>query len=57
MKEKESMQTREEELQETIQRLKEAMATKNIQGVDDGEAPLSRACEFNLVMWSFDTDI
>ncbi|KAJ4333012.1 hypothetical protein N0V95_009525 [Ascochyta clinopodiicola] len=46
MKEKESTQTREEELQETIQRLKETMATKNVQGVDDGEAPLSRASSF-----------
>ncbi|KZM22292.1 hypothetical protein ST47_g6553 [Ascochyta rabiei] len=46
MKEKESTQTREEELQQTIQRLKETMATKNVQGVDDGEAPLSRASSF-----------
>ena len=45
MKEKESTQAREEELQETIQRLKETMAAKNVQGVEDGEAPLSRACK------------
>ncbi|KAH6643727.1 hypothetical protein C7974DRAFT_429750 [Boeremia exigua] len=46
MKEKESTQAREEELQETIQRLKETMATKNVPGVEDGEAPLSRASSF-----------
>lgn len=45
MKEKETTQAREEELQETIQRLKETMATKNVPGVEDGEAPLSRACK------------
>lgn len=44
MKDKEETQTREEELQETIQRLKEAMASKNVQseGEDDH---VSRACE------------
>lgn len=47
MKEKESTQAREEELQGTIQRLKETMATKNVQGVEDSEAPLSRACKLN----------
>jgi flagellar biosynthesis GTPase FlhF len=57
MKDKESTQTREEELQETIQRLKETMATKNVQNVEDGEAPLSRACKFYLSAWTFDTDI
>ncbi|KAF1350271.1 hypothetical protein EJ07DRAFT_37467, partial [Lizonia empirigonia] len=46
MKEKETTQAREEELQETIQRLKETMATKNVPGVEDGEAPLSRASSF-----------
>lgn len=50
MKEKESTQAREEELQGTIQRLKETMATKNVQGVEEGEAPLSRACKFNLLV-------
>lgn len=47
MKEKEATQTRAEELQETIQRLKETMATKNVQGIEDGEAPLSRACKLD----------
>ena len=56
MKDKESTQTREEELQETIQRLKETMATKNVQGVEDGEAPLSRACKLCQSKWTFDTD-
>lgn len=46
MKEKETTQAREEELQGTIQRLKETMATKNVQGVEEGEAPLSRASSF-----------
>jgi hypothetical protein len=56
MKEKESTQTREEELQETIQRLKDTMATKNVSGVEDGEAPLSRACRLCLLACRFDTD-
>ena len=47
MKEKECTQAREEELQETIQRLKETMATKNVQGVEEGEAPLSRTCKLD----------
>ena len=47
MKEKEGTQAREEELQETIQRLKETMATKNVQGVEEGEAPLSRTCKLD----------
>lgn len=44
MKEKEQTQTREEELQETIQRLKETMASKNVQSESD-EDHVSRACK------------
>jgi hypothetical protein len=61
MKDKEETQTREEELQETIQRLKEAMASKN--GNSEGEEDhVSRACksssglmllvESSLIMYS-----
>ncbi|PVH97214.1 hypothetical protein DM02DRAFT_90423 [Periconia macrospinosa] len=48
MKEKEEAQTKEEELQETIQRLKEAMATKNIQlnSDSDDSGRLSRTSSF-----------
>lgn len=45
MKDKEATQTREDELQETIQRLKETMATKNVQSSDGEEGHLSRACK------------
>lgn len=44
MKEKENTQAREEELQETIQRLKETMASKNLQPEGE-EDHVSRACE------------
>jgi chromosome segregation ATPase len=44
MKDKEATQTREEELQETIQRLKEAMASKNVQ-TDSDENDVSRPCK------------
>jgi hypothetical protein len=43
MKEKEETQTREEELQETIQRLKETMASKNVPSESE-EDHVSRAC-------------
>jgi len=45
MKDKEEAQTREEELQVTIQRLKDAMANKNVQTSDSEEGRLSRTCE------------
>jgi hypothetical protein len=44
MKDKEATQTREEELQETIQRLKEAMSSKNGQP-DSDENDVSRPCK------------
>ncbi|CAO2654177.1 Nn.00g109100.m01.CDS01 [Neocucurbitaria sp. VM-36] len=43
MKEKEETQTREDELQDTIQRLKESMATKHVEG---DEEHVSRASSF-----------
>lgn len=45
MKEKDDTQTREEELQHTIQRLKETMANKNIQVSEGEEDHPSRACK------------
>ena len=45
MKQKEETQTREEELQNTIQRLKETMATKQGQTSDEEEPQVSRACK------------
>lgn len=45
MKDKEETQSREEELQSTIQRLKETMAAKNVQTGDDEEPHGSRACK------------
>jgi chromosome segregation ATPase len=45
MKEKEDTQTKEDELQSTIQRLKETMATKNVQTSDGEEGHLSRTCK------------
>ena len=45
MKEKEETQTREEELQGTIQRLKETMAAKNVQMGEEDEQHVSRACK------------
>jgi hypothetical protein len=48
MKEKEETQSREEEMQATIQRLKETMATKNMptaEPEDSGEPHLSRTCK------------
>ncbi|KAF2687873.1 hypothetical protein K458DRAFT_171573 [Lentithecium fluviatile CBS 122367] len=45
MKEKESTQAREDELQATIQRLKETMATKNVAN-SDGEGDMSRTSSF-----------
>jgi DNA repair exonuclease SbcCD ATPase subunit len=44
MKDKEDTQTREEELHETIQRLKETMASKNVQPEGE-EDHVSRACK------------
>jgi hypothetical protein len=46
MKEKEAAQQREEEMQETIQRLKETMAMKNMQSSDGEEGQLSRTPSF-----------
>jgi hypothetical protein len=43
MKDKEDTQTREEGLQDTIQRLKETMAAKNVQPEGE-EDHVSRAC-------------
>jgi chromosome segregation ATPase len=46
MKEKEETQSREEEMQNTIQRLKETMANKNMpSGEAEEEQHLSRACK------------
>jgi uncharacterized protein YhaN len=45
MKDKEGAQTRAQELQETIQRLKETMAKKNVESSDGEDGRLSRACE------------
>lgn len=48
MKEKEETQSREEEMQGTIQRLKETMATKNLpagEPEENGEHHLSRTCK------------
>jgi chromosome segregation ATPase len=46
MKEKETTQTREEELHETIQRLKETMTAKNLSVSPEGEEDhVSRACK------------
>jgi hypothetical protein len=49
MKEKEGTQTREEELQETIQRLKETMASKNVQP-DSEDDHVSRACKSAITL-------
>ncbi|KAF2876564.1 hypothetical protein BDV95DRAFT_483491 [Massariosphaeria phaeospora] len=46
MREKEDAQTRHEEQQETIQRLKETMAMKNVHTSDGEEGNLSRAASF-----------
>ncbi|CBY02206.1 hypothetical protein IAQ61_006793 [Plenodomus lingam] len=46
MKDKEERQAREEELQNTIQRLKETMATKNVLVSEDEDTPVSRASSF-----------
>ncbi|KAF2853957.1 hypothetical protein T440DRAFT_389491 [Plenodomus tracheiphilus IPT5] len=46
MKEKEETQAREDELQNTIQRLKETMATKNVHVSEDDEPQVSRASSF-----------
>ncbi|KAI8938239.1 hypothetical protein NX059_005900 [Plenodomus lindquistii] len=46
MKEKEETQAREEELQNTIQRLKETMATKNVHLSEDEEPQVSRTSSF-----------
>ncbi|KAL1595231.1 hypothetical protein SLS60_009919 [Paraconiothyrium brasiliense] len=46
MKDKEEALSRAEELQETIQRLKETMAKKNVEGSDAEEGRLSRASSF-----------
>jgi len=44
MKEKEELQVREEELRDTIQRLKETMAQKEMRGEDERRQSISRAC-------------
>ncbi|KAF2477829.1 uncharacterized protein BDR25DRAFT_338564 [Lindgomyces ingoldianus] len=46
MKDKEEAQAKEEEMQETIQRLKETMAMKNVQNSDGEEGHLSRTSSF-----------
>ncbi|ORY07534.1 hypothetical protein BCR34DRAFT_19042 [Clohesyomyces aquaticus] len=46
MKEKEDAQNKEEEMHETIQRLKETMAMKNVQSSDGEEGHLSRTSSF-----------
>ncbi|KAJ4303663.1 hypothetical protein N0V90_002564 [Kalmusia sp. IMI 367209] len=46
MKDKEDAQTRVEELQETIQRLKETMAKKNVETSDGEDGRLSRTSSF-----------
>lgn len=51
MKEKEETQAREEELQDTIQRLKETMTTKHVQTADGEEDHVSRACKSSMTMW------
>jgi hypothetical protein len=50
MKEKEAAQNKEEELQDTIQRLKETMAMKNVQNSDGEEGQLSRACKSSFAL-------
>jgi DNA repair exonuclease SbcCD ATPase subunit len=49
MKEKEETQSREEDLQETIQRLKEAMTSKSAQSESE-EDHVSRACKWTLTV-------
>lgn len=44
MKDKDDAQNRVDELQETIQRLKETMAKKNVEASDGEEGKLSRTC-------------
>jgi chromosome segregation ATPase len=46
MKEKESTQAREDELQATIQRLKETVATRSIANSDGEGGEMSRTCRF-----------
>ncbi|KAF2656032.1 hypothetical protein K491DRAFT_692388 [Lophiostoma macrostomum CBS 122681] len=46
MREKEDVQSREEEFHETIQRLKETMAMKNVQNSEPEEGHLSRTSSF-----------
>ncbi|KEQ71710.1 hypothetical protein M436DRAFT_9078, partial [Aureobasidium namibiae CBS 147.97] len=46
MKEKEELQVREEELRDTIQRLKETMAQKEMRGEDERRQSISRASSF-----------
>lgn len=53
MKEKEEALSKEEELQTTIQRLKETMATKNVQAVDADDERLSRTCKSSMHRVSF----
>jgi chromosome segregation ATPase len=45
MKDKEELQVREEELRDTIQRLKETMAQKEMRGEDERRQSISRACK------------
>ncbi|KAI5206310.1 hypothetical protein AUEXF2481DRAFT_175029 [Aureobasidium subglaciale EXF-2481] len=46
MKEKEELQVREEELRDTIQRLKETMAQKEMRGEDERRQSISRASSY-----------
>lgn len=47
MKEKDEFQSKEEELQQTIQRLKETLAMKDMRA-SEGDEGLSRACKSSL---------
>jgi myosin heavy subunit len=49
LKEKEETQTREEELQETIHRLKDTLASKNLH-TDDEEPQISRTCKSSSML-------
>jgi chromosome segregation ATPase len=50
MKEKEELQVREEELRDTIQRLKETMAQKEMRGEDERRQSISRACMLSRIL-------
>jgi chromosome segregation ATPase len=55
MKDKDEAQTRVDELQETIQRLKETMAKKNVEGSDGEDGKLSRTCASTTISLSLGT--